>query len=56
MARYRVAEGTQVNAGGRLYTGGEVLDVVPHDLSALLAAGVVVEVVDHPKEPKARKS
>ena len=45
MARYKVAEGTQVSGNdGKLYAAGEVLEEVPDDLARLLVAGVVVEV------------
>ncbi|MGI9079744.1 MAG: hypothetical protein ACR2GF_02800 [Acidimicrobiales bacterium] len=56
MTRYRVAGGTQVNVAGVLYGPGEVLTEVPDDLPALLVTGVVVEVVDPPKAPKAQKA
>ena len=51
MARYRVAEATQVNIDGQVYGPGEVLEVVPEDIVALLARGVVVEAQQTKAKP-----
>jgi hypothetical protein len=56
VSRYKVASDTQVNAGGKLYGAGEVLEEVPDDVGRLLAAGVVVEVQDKAPAKKAPRS
>ena len=41
MGGYAVADGTQVNIDGRIYTGGDVLEDEPADVVALLVRGVL---------------
>jgi len=52
--RLKVAEGTQVNIGGKVYAAGELVDLEPRTAASLVARGVVVVEVE--KAPVAKKA
>lgn len=49
MSTYRVAEGTQLNVDGTVYSAGDVVDVDDENTArAWLASGLVEEAADKP--------
>lgn len=50
MARYRVADATQVHHDDRTYAAGEILDAAEREAAEWVARGYVVKVEPKPKK------
>jgi hypothetical protein len=56
MAGYRVADGTQVNVDGVIYSGGELLPSVPDGQADLLLSVGIIVADTAPAKRRASKS